>query len=74
MFLFCRCPKCRVVQYCSVSCYKIHKKNKTQCIKPKQKLKYNQNDPVSVTGYTVSQKQFELLGMLFSHYFQLFDD
>eukprot|EP00483_Globobulimina_turgida_P009012 UN09030 len=56
-----KCPNCRVTRYCSVACYKKHKENKQQCIKPIKTLKYDKNEPVSVTGYTVSQKQFQLL-------------
>eukprot|EP01084_Bolivina_argentea_P147935 258764_1 len=55
-----KCPNCIVMRYCSVACYKKHKENK-ECIKPTKTLKYDKNEPVSVTGYTVSQKQFELL-------------
>eukprot|EP01083_Nonionella_stella_P040444 109755_1 len=56
-----KCPNCRVTRYCSVACYKTHKADKEACIKPQKKLNYDQNEPVSVTGYTVSQKQLELL-------------
>ena len=58
-----RCPNCRVLRYCSVACYQKHKEDTGKCIKPKKKLKFDQNDPISVSGYTVTQQQFKLLGM-----------
>ena len=76
-----RCPKCRVIRYCSVACYKLHKDNPEKCIKREKKLRYDKNEPVSVTGYTVSQQQFQLLSMssitfYFSYHFVFnqFDD
>merc|ERR1712039_1020894 len=56
-----KCPKCRVLRYCSVDCYRKHKENPEECVAPDKKPKYNANEPVSVTGYTVSDIQYKLL-------------
>ena len=59
-----RCPNCRVMRYCSVACYKLHKQNEEECVKPgKKQLRFDKNEPVSITGYTVSQQQFQSLSM-----------
>merc|ERR1719229_1379863 len=54
-----KCPKCRVFRYCSVDCYRNHKENPEECVAPDKKPKYNANEPVSVTGYTVSDIQYK---------------
>ena len=57
------------MRYCSVACYKLHKENEGECIKPIKRQRFDKNEPVSVTGYTVSQQQLQALSMSFIHCF-----
>merc|ERR1712113_687994 len=56
-----KCPKCKVFRYCSADCYKKHKENTDECVPPQKKRRYSTNEPVSVTGYSVSEIQYKLL-------------
>ena len=56
-----KCPNCKVIKYCSLNCYKIHKNNK--CVKPNI-LKNDKNNEMNediIDGYIVKPYQYNIL-------------